>query len=239
MPAEAGLDRDVSGAPAVRLRGASAGYRKRQDVLRSVDFDAHHGAIVVVAGPSGAGKTALMDVLRLNLEPFAGTAEVLGVDVSKLRGSARPRLKRDIGFLSESPVLADHLDAFENVGLPLRLAGAKDSAYANDVEDLLRFLGIPEKDRRAAAMLTGSERRRVALARAVVGRPRLILAEEPTAGLGTDLAGRVLRLLASMRRTRAAIVVTTQDETVAEPLGAQLYRMREGRLAPANPAQAA
>ncbi|MEJ0023200.1 MAG: ATP-binding cassette domain-containing protein [Alphaproteobacteria bacterium] len=122
-----------------------------------------------VSGPPGAGKTALVDVLRLFLEPSAGEAEILGVDVSKIGATARAKLKRDIGFMSESPVLADHLDAFENVSLPLRLAGAKASAYTADVEDLLKFLGVAETSGRVASALTGSEKRRVALARAVVG----------------------------------------------------------------------
>jgi cell division transport system ATP-binding protein len=173
-----------------------------------------------------------MDVLRLFLDPSAGTAEILGVDVSKISSTARAKLKREIGFMSESPVLAEHMDAFDNVSLPLRLAGAKASAYTGDVEDLLKFLGVAERDGRVAAALTGSEKRRVALARAVVGRPRLILAEEPTAGLSPELAGRMLRLLASMRRAGTTIIVATQDESIAEPLGAQVWRMREGRVAP-------
>jgi cell division transport system ATP-binding protein len=233
MPADADYERETASAlPAVRLRGIRAGYRKRQDVLRNLDFEAYPGAIVVVSGPPGAGKTALMDVIRLFLDPTAGTAEILGVDVSKIGANARAKLKRDIGFMSESPVLAEHLDAFENVSLPLRLAGAKPSAYTDDVEDLLKFLGVAENDGRVATALTGSEKRRVALARAVVGRPRLILAEEPTAGLAPDLAGRMLRLLASMRRAGTTIIVSTQDESVAEQLGAQVWRMREGRATP-------
>ncbi len=228
------LERDISPAIAsVRLRGVRAGYRKRQDVLRGADFEAYPGAIVLISGPPGAGKTAMIDLLRLYLEPSAGTVEVLGADVSKLKGAARARLKRGIGYMPEMPALAEHMNAFENVSLPLRLAGAKANAYAPDVEDLMRFLGLNEQDERAAAALTGSERRRVAMARAVVGRPRLILAEEPTAGLAPDLAGRMLRLLASMRRAGTAIIVTTQDEALAHPLGATLWRMRDGRIAPA------
>jgi cell division transport system ATP-binding protein len=233
ISADAIFDRDTDSAvPAVRLRGVKASYRKRHDVLRNLDFEAYPGAIAVISGPPGAGKTALIDVLRLFLNPTEGTAEVLGVNVSKLSGKARAKLKRDIGFMSESPVLADHMDAFENVSLPLRLAGAKANAYAGDVEDLLKFLGVPERDGRIASALTGSEKRRAALARAVVGRPRLILAEEPTAGLSQEIAGRMLRLLASMRRAGTTIIVTTQDENLAEQLGAQLWRMRDGRIAP-------
>jgi cell division transport system ATP-binding protein len=216
---------------AARLRGVSVGTKSGDIILKSVDFEVRPASMVVVSGPPGAGKTALMDVLRLALRPTAGDGIVLGADLAKLGWGRRARLKREIGYLAQAPALLEHMTLFENAALPLRLAGAKLSAYADDVEELLQFLGLPESDPRPVAVLSGSARRRCAIARAVVGRPRLILAEEPTAGLGGDLVGKVLRLLGTMRRTGAAVLVTTQDETLAHQLGGAYWRMNEGRLA--------
>ncbi|HVY03080.1 MAG TPA: ATP-binding cassette domain-containing protein [Caulobacterales bacterium] len=216
---------------AVSLAGVNAAYRGGEDVLRGITFEAQPGAVVSILGPAASGKSALLDVLRLALPPSAGAARVLGVDAVKLKSSARAKLKRRIGVMHQNPALVEHLSAFENVALPLRLAGAKPDAFAADVEELLSFVGLPANDMRAAASLSGSERRRVAAARAVVAQPRLVLADEPTAGLSTDLAGRVMRLIVSMRRAGAAVVVATQDDALAASLAGPHWRMNGGRIA--------
>jgi cell division transport system ATP-binding protein len=227
-----------SKASAASLAGMSAGYRKGEDVLRGISFEAQPGAVVSILGPAGAGKSALIDVLRLALPPAAGVARILGADASQLKSLARARLKRRIGVMQQNPILLEHLTAFENVALPLRLAGSKGETFAADVDELLTFVGLPENDNRPASALSGSERRRVAAARAVVAQPRLVLADEPTAGLSTDLAGRVMRLIVSMRRAGAAVVVATQDEALAASLAGPHWRMASGRIALAAPGPA-
>jgi cell division transport system ATP-binding protein len=220
-----------SKASAVSLAGVNAAYRKGEDVLRGVTFEAQAGAVVSILGPAGSGKSVLMDVLRLALPPAVGAARILGEDATKLKNTARAKLKRRIGVMHQNPVLIEHLSAFENVALPLRLAGVKPDTFAADVDELLSFVGLPDNDSRPAIALSGSERRRVAAARAVVAQPRLVLADEPTAGLSTDLAGRVMRLIVSMRRAGAAVVVATQDEALAQSLSGPHWRMQSGRIA--------
>jgi cell division transport system ATP-binding protein len=233
MQTRAGVEaeHDLSIRHAAQFVAVFAGYRRGQQALRGIDFEVRPGTAVAVTGPAGAGTSALVDVLRLALTPFDGAARVLGADAMRLGWTQRARLKRQIGFMAQNPVLLDHMTAFENAALPLRLQGAKPSSYAGDVEELLRFLGLPEADERPAGALSGSERRRVAAARAVVGQPRLLVADEPTAGLSHDLAARVLRLLVSMRRAGAAVVVATQDEAIAGSLAGPHWRMKEGRIA--------
>jgi cell division transport system ATP-binding protein len=199
-----------------------------------VDFSLASGSMATVTGPSASGKSTFVNVLRLALVPTGGRALILGADAQSLTLSSRAILKRQIGYLAQEPALLGHMTAFENVSLPLRLAGAKLESYAEDVEELLHFVGLPENDRRTADTMSGSERRRAAVARAVVGRPRLILVEDPVAGLSADSAGRVLRLLATMRRAGSAVIVTSQDEGVAEEIGGEHWRLKEGRLAPAT-----
>jgi cell division transport system ATP-binding protein len=215
----------------VSLAGMSAAFRGGEDLLRGLTFEAQAGAVVSVLGPAGSGKSLLLEVLRLALPPTAGAARILGADVTKMTHTARARLKRRIGFMHQVPILAEHLSAFENVALPLRIAGVKAETFSADVEELLSFVGLPENDIRPAAALSGSERRRVAAARAVVAQPRLVLADEPTAGLSADLAGRVMRLIVSMRRAGAAVVVATQDEALAASLAGPHWRMSAGRIA--------
>ena len=215
----------------VSLSGMNAAFAKGEDFLRGVTFEAQAGSVVSILGPAASGKSMLMEVLRLALPPSAGVARILSADATKLPYTQRARLKRRIGFMHQTPVLAEHLSAFDNVALPLRITGVKPESFSADVEELMSFVGLPENDTRPAHALSGSERRRVAAARAVVAQPRLVLADEPTAGLSADLAGRVMRLIVSMRRAGAAVVVATQDETLAASLAGPHWRMNAGRIA--------
>jgi cell division transport system ATP-binding protein len=231
-------DADFEPAPlpqiALRLTGVCARYgggAAAADVLAEIDFAATYADVTTVTGGAAAGKSALLDILALRLVPHDGEFEVLGVNARKLSAGARARLKRKIGLVRQTPRLLDHLTAFENVAVPLRLLGRKPRDYADDVAELLGFVGLNE-DRGAqpAILLSGSERRRVAIARAVVAQPALLLADEPTAGLAPDLAGKVLRLLLGMRRAGAAIVIATQDPALAEALGGEMWRFAGARL---------
>ncbi|MGE3866904.1 MAG: ATP-binding cassette domain-containing protein, partial [Hyphomonadaceae bacterium] len=219
---------DAGAGRAVSLRGITAGYTKGA-VLRGLDFHARGGETAVIVGAASVGKSVLLDVIRAVLDPVEGDVSVLGAEPIRLSGRRRAKLKRQIGFVGQQPRLMEHLTAFENVALPLRLAGAKSTDFAADVEELLRFLGMPEDEKRAVETLSGSARRRVAVARAVVSQPRLLLADEPTAGLAPEMASRVLRLLVSMRRAGSAVIVATQDEGVAAQLAGPRWRLAEGR----------
>jgi len=214
------------GPPGARLIGAST----IDGLLEKASFAAPRGEVSVVFGPAGAGKSALIDVLRLAKRVQAGGADVLGVNVLRLSLTARAKLKRRIGYVAQTPTLFDHLSAIQNVLAPLRIAGRVTAADQRDAEDLFTYLGIKMRDQRPVAYLSGSERRRIAVARAVVCRPDLLLADEPCAGLAPDIAGRVLKLLLQVRRNGATVVVATQDEDLAASLPGALWRMADGAI---------
>lgn len=224
-----------AGRYVARLADVGAGYG-RTAVLRELTFEARAGELALVVGPTAAGKSSLVHLLRLALTPRGGRIQVLGTDAARLNAKARARLKRRIGYVAEAPTFIERWSAYENIALPLRLAGRKAVDYEGDVRDLIGFVGLNASADEPAWRLSAVERRRVALARALAAKPDLILADAPTAGLSRADAQRLIRLLAELRRVGAAVVVTSQDEALADGLeDPVVWRMSMGRLSPAEP----
>lgn len=217
----------------VRLTGVDAGYGA-STILVSVDFEARAGEVAIITGPAAAGKTTFTHLLRTALQPRAGRAVILGVDVARASAAARARVKRRIGYIGENPVFVEHWSAFDNVAMPLKLAGARPGDYEADVRELVDFVGLTGAADLPVSKLSGAERRRAALARALAGKPDLILADDPTAGMSPGDGRRIVRLLAEMRRVDAAVVIATQDETLADCAPMARWRIERGRLSPVD-----
>jgi cell division transport system ATP-binding protein len=217
----------------VRLSGVDAGYGPAT-VLMGVDFEAHGGEVALVTGPAAAGKTTLTHVLRLALPPRAGRAVILGVDVGRAGPRARANVKKRIGYVAENPVFIEHWSAFDNIAMPLRMSGGRPRDYAEDVRELVDFVGLSGAADLQIEKLSGAERRRAAIARALAAKPALILADDPTAGMSPADGRRIVRLLAEMRRVGAAVVVASQDESLADCAPMRHWRIDNGRLSPAD-----
>ena len=218
---------------AIQLAAVTAGYRGEDDVLRGVTLDLAPGATAIVNGPPGAGKSTLLHVLRAALAPREGQARLLGSDVATLPQRVRAALKRRVGYVAQTPALFEDASAFDNVAAPLKIAAAPEDRAAADVTDLLGYLGLVELAAKPARALSHVQRRLVAVARAFVVRPDIVIADEPLAGLGADAAGRVLRLLSEMARQRATVVIATQTPESFTALPARHWRLDGGRLAAA------
>ncbi|MFZ4121438.1 MAG: cell division ATP-binding protein FtsE [Caulobacterales bacterium] len=214
---------------AVRLWEATVTYGPLE-ALSAADFEARAGAVTVVTGPTGSGKSTLIDLLRLRLHPSQGRYALFGVYTERLNPSRKARLRRRIGVAAQSPIFVEHLTAAQNVALPLAIAGVKDRDYANDVAEVLGFVGCAAAADTPVSALSGGERRRVSLARALVAKPDLILADEPTAGLAPDSALRIVRILAEMRRVGTAVIIVSQDHEIAAGIPATRWRIENARL---------
>ncbi len=224
-------DADAAGALVVRLEGVSAGYGQTI-VLSDLHFEAEAGAMTFVVGPAAAGKSSLVNLLRLALPPRSGRAEILGADAARLSMAQRARLKQRIGVISEQPQFVEHWTTFENVALPMKIAGRKDSGVADDVAELMAYVGLNTVSDEPVGRLSAAERRRAAIARALAAKPDLIVADEPTAGLSPDAGFRVMRLLEEMSRVGAAVVILTQSEHLADDIAGALWRLEHGRIEP-------
>lgn len=213
----------------VRLTNVDAGYGAAT-VLFGVDFEARAGEVALINGPAAAGKTTITHLLRLALQPRSGRAVILGSDVGRASGRARAAVKKRIGYVAENPVFIEQWTAFDNIAMPLRLAGQKPREYGDDVRELVDFVGLGEAADLSVEKLSGAERRRVAIARALAGKPELILADDPTANMSPGDGRRVVRLLAEMRRVGTGVIIASQDETLEECAPMNRWRMERGRL---------
>src|SRR6185295_2539162 len=212
-----------------RLSAVDAGYGPAT-VLVGIDFEIRSGEVAIITGPAAAGKTTLTHLLRLALTPRDGRAVILGVDTARATASIRARVKRRIGYVGENPVFIEHWSAYDNIAMPLKLTGMKPAEYAHDVRELVDFVGLGGASDLAVEKLSGAERRRAALARALAAKPNLILADDPTAGMSPGDGRRIVRLLGEMRRVGAAVVIATQDETLADCAPMDRWRIERGRL---------
>lgn len=213
----------------VRFAGVDAGYGAAT-ILVGVEFEARKGEVALITGPAAAGKTTFMHLLRLALEPRSGRAVILGVDIGRAGARAKADVKKRIGYVAENPVFIEQWSAFDNIAMPLRMLGQKPQNYDHDVQELVDFVGLGDAADLIVEKLSNAERRRVAIARALAAKPALILADDPTAGMSPADGRRVVRLLTEMRRVGAGVIITSQDESLADVGPILRWRMDRGHL---------
>jgi cell division transport system ATP-binding protein len=218
----------------VRLQNVALHYGRPgqpgQDVLRDLSFTIPGGGFRWLLGASGAGKTSLLRLLYLASRPSRGELSILGANITAQSRRSLPALRRRIGVVFQDFRLLPHLSAYQNVALPLRIAGRPEGQIRADVLEMLRWVGLARKTEALPAELSGGEQQRVAIARAVIVRPSLLLADEPTGNLDTVQADRLMQLLSEMNRLGATVVVATHNESLVSRHPAHALRLDHGRL---------
>jgi putative ABC transport system ATP-binding protein len=222
--------------PVVRVEHLSKHFgagNARVDALRDIDMEVYPGQVVGLMGPSGSGKTTLLNCIACIMEPSGGRLTLDGevvYDGGWLRADLR-RLRLDkVGFIFQYPNLLPFLDGTDNVAVVLNLAGYGRAAARERAIGLLNYLDVGHRKHAMPAQLSGGEAQRVAIARALANRPRIILADEPTAPLDSARARTVMDLLRRIAVEQdAAIIVVTHDEMILDRFD-HIYRLRDGRL---------
>ncbi len=206
-------------------------YGTGAEVLRDLDFRLAKGAFYFLSGPSGAGKTSLLQLLYLARRPTRGRIQLFGQDISDASRDVLPDFRRRIGVVFQDFRLIRHLSAFDNVALPLRIAGKSDAEVEGPVREMLAWVGLADRASARPPTLSGGEQQRVAIARAVVSQPELLVADEPTGNVDADMAHRLLHLFTALNRLGTTIVVATHDVgLITSTPGAQLMRLEKGTL---------
>jgi cell division transport system ATP-binding protein len=216
--------------PLIRFENVGLRYGLGPEVLRDVSFHIAPGSFQFVTGPSGAGKTSLLRLLFLSLRPTRGRVRIFDQDATTMTRDAVPPLRRRIGIVFQDFRLLDHLTTFENVALPLRVGGAEESSYRRDVSELLDWVGLGDKMWVHPQVLSGGEKQRAAIARALITRPEILLADEPTGNVDPPLARRLLRLFVELNRLGTSVVIATHDLGLMDQYDARRLVLNGGHV---------
>ena len=200
-------------------------------MLRDLDFTLSRGRFYFLTGASGAGKTSLLRLLYLAQRPTRGRIRLFENDLADVERDDLPALRRRIGVVFQDFRLIKHLSAYDNVALPLRIAGRDEEEINSEVGEMLDWVGLGDRSGARPATLSGGEQQRVAIARAVITRPAVLVADEPTGNVDSEMARRLLHLFAALNDLGTTIVVATHDlGLIASNPGAELMRLDNGTL---------
>ena len=216
----------------VKFDNVGLRYGTEQEVLSDLSFTLFPGSFYFLTGASGAGKTSLLKLLYLAQRPSRGGIRMFGRDMITLPRSDLPDFRRRLGVVFQDFRLVDHLSAFDNVALPLRLAGTEEARVAKSDNDMLNWVDLSHRADAKPATLSGGEQQRVAIARAVIARPQLLIADAPTGNVDPDMALKLLRLFEALNaRVGTTVVVATHDVNLIQKLPESLImRLNKGRL---------
>jgi putative ABC transport system ATP-binding protein len=203
----------------LRMKDVSKVYRTEMvetHALRELNVHVAEGEFVAVTGPSGSGKTTFLNIAGLLEELSRGTYTLDGIDVSSLDDRARSKLRNEkIGFVFQSFNLIPDLDLFDNIDVPLRYRGLTRADRKKRIDGALERVGLSSRARHYPAELSGGQQQRVAVARAIAGDPRLVLADEPTGNLDSQMAREVMQLLEELNANGTTVVIVTHDPELA------------------------
>lgn len=200
------------------------------EILRDLTFDIPRRSFQFLTGPSGAGKTTLLRLLFLSLQPTRGLIRMFDRDIVSIPQEDLPMLRRRVGIVFQDFRLLDHLTTYENVALPLRVRGKEESTYKADVLELLNWVGLGERINVLPPVLSGGEKQRAAIARALIDRPEILLADEPTGNVDPPMARRLLNLFMELNRLGTAVVIATHDLSLMDQVEARRMILSQGRL---------
>lgn len=220
----------VPGTPVLQLDGVGVRYGPGPEILRDLSFELAPRSFHFLSGPSGAGKTTLIRLILLAVRPSRGLMRLFGTEIEGLSGEALTAIRRRMGVVFQDFRLLDHLTTYENVALPLVVQGYDQAAYRGEVVELLQWVGLGDRVHAFPQTLSGGEKQRAAIARALIARPELILADEPTGNVDPPLARRLLHLFVELNRLGTSVVIATHDVALMEQVDAPRLILVDGEL---------
>src|SRR6201990_739295 len=217
-------------ASLVRFENVGLRYGPGAEILRDLSFHIEPHSFQFLTGPSGAGKSSLLRLLFLSIKPTRGLITAFGSDVATMTKEELATHRRRIGIVFQDFRLLDHMTTYENVALPFRVMGRDEDTYRREVIDLLKWVGLGDRMDALPPILSGGEKQRAAIARAVISRPQLLLADEPTGSVDPTLGRRLLRLFIELNRLGTAVIIATHDITLMDQYEARRLVLHQGRL---------
>ncbi len=214
----------------IRFEQVGLRYGTGPEVLRDISLDLEPGSFHFLTGASGAGKSSLLKLMYLGHRPTRGIVSVFGRPLGLMSREELPLMRRRIGVVFQDFRLLDHLSAFDNVALPLRIAGVAENVVQRNVTELLEWVKLGDYVKARPATLSGGQKQRVAIARAVINRPKILLADEPTGNVDDQIAVRLLYLFEQLNQFGTAIVIATHNEQITQRFRHQRLHLTDGSL---------
>lgn len=214
----------------IKFENVGLRYGLGPEILSDLSFQIPPNSFQFLTGPSGAGKTSLLRLMLLSLRPTRGLVRVFGKEATSILPRQMPIVRRKIGVVFQDFRLLDHLTTYENVALPLQVRGKFEAEYRKDVMELLKWVGLGERMHVLPPVLSGGEKQRAAIARALIDQPEVLLADEPTGNVDPPLARRLLRLFIELHRSGTSVVIATHDLALMDQFDARRLVLNQGRL---------
>ena len=214
----------------IRFENVGLRYGLGPEILSDLTFRVAPNSFQFLTGPSGAGKTSLLRLMLLSLRPSRGLVTIFGKDAARIRRTEMPFIRRQLGVVFQDFRLLDHMTTYQNVALPLRVQGRDEASYRTDGIELLKWVGLGERIQVLPPVLSGGEKQRAAIARALINQPDVLLADEPTGNVDPPLARRLLRLFVELNRSGTSVVIATHDLGLMDQFDARRLVLNQGRL---------
>lgn len=205
-------------------------YAEGHDALREVSVEINRDELVFITGHSGAGKTTLLRMIMLMERPTRGQVTVDGQNLAAVSARGIPRHRRNIGVVFQNHRLLLDRTVFDNVALPLVIAGYDHREVGRRVRAALDKVGLLDRERALPVTLSGGEQQRVGIARAVVGKPKILLADEPTGNLDPALSAEIMQLFEEFNQVGVTVLIASHDLALISRLRHRIITLREGRL---------
>jgi cell division transport system ATP-binding protein len=214
----------------IRLEHVHLRYGNGPEILKDITLILPQGSFTFLTGASGAGKSSLMRLMYLGARPTSGDVYLFDKKVDDMERAELPALRRRIGVVFQDFRLMQHLNAVDNVALPLRLAGAQNRAIAEPVRELLRWVGLGDQLNAKPPFLSGGEQQRMAIARAVIGRPQILLADEPAGSVDEEQALRLMHLFVELNKIGTTVVIATHNRALIDRIGKPSIHLAKGQV---------
>jgi cell division transport system ATP-binding protein len=205
-------------------------YSNGHDALRGVDFQLAPGEMAFLTGHSGAGKSTLLKLITLMEKPTRGQVTINGVNLSRVRDSKIPYVRRDIGVIFQNHKLLFDRTVFDNVALPLIIASYPPREIGRRVRAALDKVGLLSKEKQYPIMLSGGEQQRVGIARAIVNKPPIVLADEPTGNLDPELSAEIMNIFAQFNQVGVTVLIATHDLSLIAKMDYRTLVLKEGQM---------
>ncbi|MFA5241456.1 MAG: cell division ATP-binding protein FtsE [Sulfuricella sp.] len=215
----------------ISLSQVSKRYPGGYEALKNISFSIEKGEMVFVTGHSGAGKSTLLNLIAAIEPPSSGSIIINGQNLSQLRRAAVPFLRRNFGLIFQDHKLLYDRSVFDNVMLPLEITGFDRNEAAKRTRAALDKVGLLEREKTMPIALSGGEQQRLCIARAIVHRPSILLADEPTGNLDSAYAGDILEMFKSFNQVGVTVLIVTHDERLIERFGERTLHLQHGTLA--------